>query len=172
MGWKFNSRLVGCSCNSDDRISVLSWLPVRAAAGLVYCLKVVRFVPAVPGLHWLVFAVDAVVNFLDALEPVLAFVFDLLFSVGIAEGLHLFVQMLNSRAQHKLVWMSMSVGRQLRGGNATITDAKPVGQGAAPQQAEAGAAPSADLVRSAPESSSPAALPTWNEDGTWSLFDT
>ncbi|CAJ1417467.1 unnamed protein product [Effrenium voratum] len=150
LGWNEGSWLLGCSCESS-RPSLLSWCPVRAAEGLLVCLKAVQYVPTMPGLGFLSIIVDPVVNALDFIEPAVVFISDLIFSVGFAEGLASIVRSVDTKAHHKLVWMSMNVGRVLREGPRTPTaDATPV---------------------AVPEVQADSSLPAWREDGTWNLFD-
>ncbi|CAK9115971.1 unnamed protein product [Durusdinium trenchii] len=116
LGWNEGSWLLGCSCDASGRTSLLSMGPVRAAEGLMSCFKAVRLLPTLPGLAFLATVVDPFVEALLWVQPAVVFLSDLIFSVGFAEGLAMIVRSVDRSAHHKLVWMSMNVGRMLREG--------------------------------------------------------
>eukprot|EP00435_Cladocopium_sp_Y103_P045290 s1218_g12.t11 len=157
LGWNEGSWLLGCSCDVSSRPSLLSYFPVRAAEGLLACLKAIRHLQTLPGLAMLGVVVDPFIHAVIWIQPAVVFLSDLMFSVGFAEGLAMIVRSVDKSAHHKLVWMSMNVGRMLR-------------EGPAVNSVELGderAEPSA----SAQVADSPQPLPEWREDGTWNLFD-
>jgi len=157
LGWNEGSWLLGCSCDSSKGLSLLSWCPVRAAEGLLALVKALRCVPQVPGLGGLAVFVDPLADAASYVEPALVFVSDLIFSVGFAEGLALIVRSIDRRAHHKLVWMSLNVGRMIRegpSGPASENVQEIVHSEATPRIAD-----------------SPQPLPGWSEDGDWNLFD-
>eukprot|EP00438_Fugacium_kawagutii_P033425 Skav234311 [mRNA] locus=scaffold1944:145193:145678:- [translate_table: standard] len=153
LGWNEGSSLLGCSCDASGRTSLLSFIPVRAAEGLMACFKAVRYLQTIPGLSFLGVVVDPYVDAMIWIQPAVVFVADLIFSIGFAEGLAMVVGSIDKRAHHKLVWMSMNVGRMLREG------------------------PAVEMETTTPQVSHqeplepPEPLPEWREDGTWNLFD-
>eukprot|EP00406_Dinophysis_acuminata_P068155 CAMPEP_0179267256 /NCGR_PEP_ID=MMETSP0797-20121207/29832_1 /TAXON_ID=47934 /ORGANISM="Dinophysis acuminata, Strain DAEP01" /LENGTH=570 /DNA_ID=CAMNT_0020975503 /DNA_START=29 /DNA_END=1743 /DNA_ORIENTATION=+ len=155
--WSEESWLLGCSCDADATLSLLSWVPVRSAELLGSALKLVRFIPG------LAFCADPFVYSVDTIQPVLSFVFDLIFSVGIAEGLAMLVSHADENMQPKLLWMSMNVARLLREGD---------GQAEAKDRDEPGGAEAlvdAQAGRGSPGADDPSVR--WDPDGAWSLFD-
>eukprot|EP00913_Durusdinium_trenchii_P031258 g29265.t1 len=153
LGWNEGSWLLGCSCDASGRTSLLSMGPVRAAEGLMSCFKAVRLLPTLPGLAFLATVVDPFVEALLWVQPAVVFLSDLIFSVGFAEGLAMIVRSVDRSAHHKLVWMSMNVGRMLREGPKSSREG-PISLPDEPRQVD-----------------SPQPLPEWREDGTWNLFD-
>jgi len=108
LNWNKRSRVWGCSCSDSRNPSLLSWVPVKTSDCFVWTLKLVRFLPFV---HLIA---DEVVHCLDALHPLISFLFDLTFSIGIAKGLAMVVDVADEKAQQKLVWMSMNIARMIR----------------------------------------------------------
>lgn len=159
LGWKGESWIIGCSC-VDGRVSWLSWLPVRASEGLVSILvQLVEFIPMCCFLAGRIRQSHAII----------AFLFDLLFSIGIAEGLSMIVDTADERARPKLVWMSMNVARMLREGP---TVALPVQEPPPPPNEALPPAHGLGEPHVATNRSSPSPqLPRWQEEGEWNLFD-
>lgn len=162
LGWNEGSWLLGCSCDASGRPSLLSYCPVRAAEGLMACLKAVQHLRTLPGLSMLAIVVDPFVDAMTWIEPAVVFLSDLIFSVGFAEGLAMIVRSVDKSAHHKLVWMSMNVGRMLREGPPAEVHCMEVSTDEkSPEQ----------LVQPPQVADSPQPLPEWREDGTWNLFD-
>lgn len=157
LGWNEGSWLLGCPCDISSRPSLLSYFPVRAAEGLLACLKAIRHLQTFPGLAMLGVVVDPFIDAVIWIQPAVVFLSDLMFSVGFAEGLAMIVRSVDKSAHHKLVWMSMNVGRMLREGPAV--NPMELGEQRAEQSVSAQVA------------DSPQPLPEWREDGTWNLFD-
>lgn len=153
LGWNEGSWLLGCSCDSSKGLSLLSWCPVRATECLFEVFTAIRFLPEFTGLACLSTVVDPLIHALRYIEPFVMFVSDLTFSVGFAEGLAMIVRSIDRRAHHKLVWMSLNVGRMLREG---------------PPAALAAAEAPPPPLRVV---DSPQPLPEWSDDGAWNLFD-
>jgi hypothetical protein len=120
LNWNEGSRIMGCACArgvyvSLSDVSVFSLIPVAAVDGLVWLLKLIRFAPlSTPAMLWFLDAVDVV-------HLPLAFLFDLMFSIGISEGLKMVVDRAEDHAKPKLVWMSMNLSRKMRGNDFAIT---------------------------------------------------
>ncbi|CAE7354268.1 unnamed protein product [Symbiodinium sp. CCMP2456] len=138
------------SCDSSKGLSLLSWCPVRATECLFEVFTAIRFLPEFTGLSCLSTVVDPLVHALRYMEPFVMFVSDLTFSVGFAEGLAMIVRSVDRRAHHKLVWMSLNVGRMLREG---------------PPAALAAAAAEAPPPAPLRVVDSPQPLPEWSDDG-------
>jgi len=134
-------------------------------------LKVIQFIPDIPGFSLLAIIIDPLVSAIDYTQPLVTFIFDLMFSVGFAEGLAMIARSQDQSSHHKLVWMSMNVGRNLRErperwptGVEDAAPAVPV-EDTAPAVLVPGAAPSEVTA-----TTSPGRLPQWTDDGAWSLF--
>eukprot|EP00929_Paragymnodinium_shiwhaense_P101296 TRINITY_DN64271_c0_g1_i1.p1 TRINITY_DN64271_c0_g1~~TRINITY_DN64271_c0_g1_i1.p1 ORF type:complete len:522 (+),score=105.28 TRINITY_DN64271_c0_g1_i1:134-1699(+) len=181
LGWNAGSRLLGCACDDTTNPSVMSILPVRFADALVTvatqileaCALALPASAPVSGM---------LLDYLTMIHPVMSFLFDLIFSFGIAEGLAMVVKAADERSQPKLVWMSMNVGRMLRHGDASpAASGGPPGSaaaaffpGSAVQQlpSQAGASSSSAANPASSVGNAPAvAIPEWTEDGSWNLFD-
>lgn len=150
--WKegITPKLVGCACETDGVPSILALIPYESANAVLWLLKFVTFLPLPSSIE------QHIEPFFDVLRPVLIMVFDLLFSIGVAEGLATILKFVDGWAQPKLVLMSMDVGRRIRH---DLLESKPHGS-------EASAA--SDSARA---SGGSAPVPEWREDGAWSVFD-
>lgn len=166
------NRLLGCTCHDSGDPSLLSWLPVKASNGVVWLLKLARFIPLAD------FATEPFVRFVDLSHPFLSFLFDLTFSLGLAQGLALVVDLADEKAQQRLVWMSMGIARMLREGpkEASQTPEAPAAGLVAPGPHTISVAAAATTVavveaQSVPMEVEGAPAPAWSEDGSWSLFE-
>lgn len=160
LNWNKSSRIWGCACSNSDNPSILSWIPVRFSDLLVQILKLVRLIPVLGS------SMGSFVHAVDVMHPMLSFICDFTFSVGIAKGLATVVDIADERAQQKLVWMSMNISRLIREG--------PVQDDCTPPIDEHQTHPEASMAPEAATSEtqdSPSRLP-WNEEATWNLFDT
>eukprot|EP00927_Polykrikos_kofoidii_P072383 TRINITY_DN68503_c0_g1_i1.p1 TRINITY_DN68503_c0_g1~~TRINITY_DN68503_c0_g1_i1.p1 ORF type:complete len:523 (+),score=77.88 TRINITY_DN68503_c0_g1_i1:205-1773(+) len=149
--WREESWLFGCACEgNDESFSLLSFVPVKVCHVFVMFLKLLlvqlRPVPVLGSIS------ESLASLVDTLEPLLLFVFDLTFSLGVSEGMAGLLRKANSNAESKLTLMSMKVARLLRG--ELVPEAAP-----APLQRAASS-----------QRGNEDALPSWNDDGTWNLF--
>lgn len=152
--WKSSSRVWGCGCGGGgDDPSVLSWIPVKLSHTMVDLMGLARNLP-MPGD-------DVDIFLLLYVRPVLSFILDFTFSVGIAKGLAALVDLADESAQEKLVWMSMHVSRIIREG--PREESRPL----LPSRVPEPQAPSSTQT-AGPQSPGPM---NWNEEGTWNLFD-
>eukprot|EP00931_Biecheleriopsis_adriatica_P118256 TRINITY_DN93701_c0_g1_i1.p1 TRINITY_DN93701_c0_g1~~TRINITY_DN93701_c0_g1_i1.p1 ORF type:complete len:514 (+),score=94.62 TRINITY_DN93701_c0_g1_i1:58-1599(+) len=170
LGWNPGSWLLGCSCESGSTgsergLSLLSLCPVKVTEWLFRCFKAIKYLKLIPGCSILSVVIDPCTLLLETVEPVAEFIFDLLFSVGFAEGLSHLARSIDVRAQHKLVYWSMRVGRMMREGP---SDAEPM-----PMEGSASsAAPSeAPTTHQSDAADSPPRLPEWRDDGCYNIFD-
>jgi len=179
---KLNSEhtLLGCVCDENDAVSALSWVPHNAAAGLLWAVKLLRYVPLIEPVA------DPLIETMESLSPFISFVLDLTFSIGLAQGLSMLVDLADEQAQQKLVWMSMGIARIVREGPAPAallpeSVAAPVvasvEQGPLSEARLPIAAHDALGTIEPPTSQGgsgavvEAPIPVWNEEGQWSIFD-
>merc|ERR1712008_426099 len=101
-------------------------------------------------------------------HPMISFLFDLMFSTGIAEGLSMIMDRADERARPKLVWMSMNVARMLREGSNVTPSVQTL---PAPNKALLSADGPGEPAAPAKESLPSPRLPHWQEAGEWNLFD-
>jgi len=163
--WNEQSWLLGCAClDNGHRPSVLSWIPVHAAWGLMWILRLPRRL-ALPSV-----LLDVHSDLCDLAEPLLLFLFDFVFSIGIASGLAHLVRLADERAQPRLVLMSMNVAKLLREG----PQQKASGMAGATQQQQQlldASVPDVDSSSAVHTAAAPQDLPSWRADGAWNLFD-
>lgn len=171
--WNEESWILGCSCGDDVHPSLLSLVPVRAAQLIA---QSVRLLPV---------SSDALASLADAVQPVLVFVFEIIFSFGIAEGLAMLVRWANRNAETQLMLMSMSIARTLREGPHHAEEAQQVPLAATTADFVPPLGSLSSFVSSSSASSSPSwpqrselsglsvgdAVPVWRDDGAWNLFD-
>lgn len=170
------NRLIGCSCFDTEEPSLISWLPVQFSDVLVWLLKLIRFVPLAE------FATGPFVRFVDLSHPFLSFICDLVFSLGLAQGLGRVVNLADESAQGRLVWMSMGVARMVREAPKDLAPSlasSPRLMSVQPPNQESLAVPVSTIDPTATEEGTgPTAastpmdvdVTTWSEDGGWSLF--
>merc|ERR1719491_2487861 len=105
-----SDRILGCSCFDSDRPSLLSWLPVSTCTALVQLIKILarEFLPLPEAV------LDNFVLCVDMAHPLLSFLFDITFSIGLAKALAILVDLVDEAAQERLVWMSMGLARVVR----------------------------------------------------------
>lgn len=177
---KLNSghHLLGCVCNDTDRVTVLSYVPLKVTAALLWLLELVRFVPCAGPIT------APLLKLLDAVFPFVAFVVDLTFSWGLAQGLSMLVDLADQQAQQKLVWMSMGIARMTREGSSSLSMQAASAAGAADSGMGLSLQADGDMGQSAAGSSSSVnqreasgcqdmevEVPAWQEDGAWTLFN-
>lgn len=168
--WNEESWMLGCSCEDEAHPSLLSLVPVRSAQLIAHCLRLL----VGPGDGDGVFAA-----FADTAYLVLVFVFEAVFSFGIAEGLAMLVRWANEHMETRLIWMSLSLSRSLRERPAPAEQAPTRASGAssvscAPSQRPDMPSGSIVSLHGSDHGSQGIAdtIPAWREDGDWSLFDT
>mmetsp|Transcript_141346 Transcript_141346/g.249673 ORF Transcript_141346/g.249673 Transcript_141346/m.249673 type:complete len:482 (-) Transcript_141346:52-1497(-) len=155
--WKegLTPKIMGCACEVGDSTvpSILAFIPVESVNAIMWLLKRLTWLP-LPS--FVAFQIDV---FIDHLQPVLIMVFDLMFSIGVAEGLATILSFADGWTQPKLVLMSMDVARRIRDGS---LEGKPHGSEASAASEEPHPASSHNVATT---------LPVWREDGAWSVFD-
>lgn len=168
--WNASSWLLGCACDAGEteKLSVLSWMPVQAAEALVWLLKLVECIP------FLSFVTEPFVAMVEYARPMIAILFDLLFSIGLAEGLAKLLTLADGQLQPKLVLLSLNVSRMIREGPQVVEHAAFAGT-------SQDSAAVVDIARQTPDASVQlpqassndglGAAPEWKDDGAWNLFD-
>lgn len=167
--WNESSWLLGCACGRGGRLSLLSWIPVSAADATVAALALVQQVPVFGRF------LGPIAEFGEAIHPVLSFIFDLIFSIGVAEGLAMVVEYADENTHSKLVWMSMIVSRMLREGPEALSSPSSINRSSTSSRDDIAARQAATVTTApitAPGATAPHPSPLrWSEDGNWSLFD-